>query len=236
MTLGHAIAIAVLAILAGGCASAPTLFDHGKVSDALDDWSCEASQKKGECVAAYMYYLDAAKDKANRPARLLRGHVILVMFTRYAADRFPGMSDDLVNDATRVIGRVETARATLKRLADEADKVDNAYAVERVDGLIELVDVAVAATQPSRRHWFKLAVLSSAADRLSNAPDLIKASLRDALYERAYSEYLEQMRPAPGTNVAELEKKLVELDRELAKYCGALGTLAKLENKTCLPK
>jgi hypothetical protein len=233
-------AIAAVAFLSGCATNQLQSFDANGANDALNEWSCRGapSAANRECYEAYRHSVVTSEDQQYRAARLLRAHGLTVMFARYAAARFPGYSDDLPNDATRMIGRLEAARATLDALDGAAytnTMASRLYVVERVDGLLALVDVAVAATAPTRRHLFRLAFVSTPADRLAAGPDLLRNALRDKLYLDSYRDYLEALRADVGSDPAKLKAAVAELDKQLALYCGQLSALAKLEKKTCIP-
>lgn len=235
--------IATLAVLLlAACGTTPLKkFDVNGANDALNEWSCSGArtEKNEECHKAYGHDDDPIKDRGFRAARLLRAHGVLVMFARYAVARYPDYSDDLVNDATRMIGRLESARAILAQLTKVANQ-DTArgdlYPVDRVDGFISLVEVAEAATKPTRRFMFKLVTVSSVAERIDGGTDILKNALKDLLYLDAYRLALENLRKSVAKDTTNGLKNVIEkLDDQLKQYCGELGRMAKLQNKTCLP-
>lgn len=156
-----------------------------KVNDELDKWSC-AELDSG----SYKACRDSFENNAG--LRQVRAHVVVTMFARYGAARLPGYSEDLPNDAAKLLARIADAEGELlntRRIAGDlkahaktTDERAAFYPVDRVETLIAIVGVADAATTPTRKGLFNLIVIKSSADRLTSAPGIMRDALKDLLY------------------------------------------------------
>lgn len=224
----------LLLFLLAGCPSLPIQsFDAAGANQALDQWACTdlPPTQHAPCLAAYQG--DSLDKRQNR---LLRANLVLVMFARYAAARFDDYSDDITGDSSRLLGRLESAKQLLTTLQADArnnDPHSKFYEVERVDALIALLEVADAATRPTRRGLLGLAVLSSPLERLQRGTEVLKNGLKDGLYLDAYQKSLEALRASVRTR-QDFRLAVAELDRQLANSCATLASYAKLTGQHCV--
>jgi len=220
------------AVNVAGCATTDLGgFNVAGANRALDEWACDVARDRAECIKDYA-------DDAGK--RLLRGHLLVAVFARYGAARLEAYSDDVVRDATHLLGRLETAERELQRAyfvatAATAGKVEGAfYAVNRVDALLAIVDVVETATRPTRRGLFGFVALSSPAERIRDAPAILKRALRDKLYLDAYQHTLEALRVELHARPDRLAEAWLEVDEHLKASCEELTRHAKLEGRECL--
>ena len=220
------------ALMIPGCATTDLAgFNVAGANRELDEWACDVARDRAECMKDYA-------DDAGK--RLLRGHLLVAVFARYGAARLEAYSDDVVRDATHLLGRVESAERELQRAyfvatAATAGKVEGAfYAVNRVDALLAIVDVVETATRPTRRGLFGFVALSSPAERIRDAPAILKRALRDKLYLDAYRQTLEAVRVELHARPVRLAEAWLEIDESLKTSCGELARQARLDGHQCL--
>lgn len=209
------------------------------INDELDKWSCPGKGKDDPCLKSY----------DNAGLRQLRAHVVVSMFARYAAARLPDYSQDLANDAAKMLARIEEAEQALlvarqvdgdlaaPTAANNQRERKALYPVDRVEALIAVVGVADAATRPTRKGLFSLMSVASAADRVLAAPKLLGDALKDLLYVGAYRVSMEDMRKLltvdqpPG----DLGKAWGVVNEDLAAACDLLKGHARLSAHRCVP-
>jgi len=220
------------AVTIAGCATTDLAgFNVSGANRELDEWACAVARDRAECMKDYA-------DDAGK--RLLRGHLIVSIFARYGAARLEAYSDDVIRDATHLLGRLETAERELQRAyfvaaAASARKVEGVfYEVNRVDALLAIVDVVETATRPTRRGLFGFVALSSPAERIRDAPAILKRALRDKLYLDAYQHTLEALRVELHARPDRLAEAWLEVDEHLKASCEELTRHAKLEGRECL--
>ncbi|MFN7087376.1 MAG: hypothetical protein ACK4N4_12200 [Burkholderiales bacterium] len=224
--------LVIVDILAlAGCGSIPLeKFNVGEANNVLNGWACDG-----------LTHAQACKDDYNAHAgkRLLRGHLIVAVFTRYGAARFDSYSEDIVNDATKLLGRIETAENELAKAAAIAGKAATAegayYEVNRVDAFLSIIDVVEIATRPTRRGLLGFVVLSSPAERITQGVEILRNALRDKLYLDAYRQSLERTRVYVGSDPNRLVEAWKAIDSQLDESCKRLAEYAKLKAHHCIP-
>ena len=224
--------LAVTAMLAfAGCGSVPLeKFNVSEANSVLNDWACDGLAHARACKDDY---------DADAGKRLLRGHLIVTVFARYGVARFDSYSEDIVNDATKLLGRIEAAENELAKAAAVAGKAAAAegayYEVNRVDAFLSIIDVVEIATRPTRRGLLGFAVLSSPAERISQGVEILRNALRDKLYLDAYRLSLEKTRVYVGSDRRKLLEAWQAIDRQLDGSCKRLSEYAKLQSHHCIP-
>jgi len=213
-----------------------------KVNEELDKWSCAA-------LDPGLYEKCQQSFKNNAGLRQVRAHVVVTMFARYGAARLPEYSQDLPNDAAKLLARISDAEnellktrkiaGDLKAQEKTTDERAAFYPVDRVEALIAIVGVADAATSPTRKGLFNLVVIKSAADRLTSAPGIIRDALRDLLYFNAYRDSMNNLQgvydKAESKDTSTL-KAWAAVDEDLKKSCSLLATYAKVNSYKCIPQ
>ncbi|MBX9810200.1 MAG: hypothetical protein K2Y16_01110 [Burkholderiales bacterium] len=222
---------AAACLLLAGCGTAPlSRFDVTGANNILNDWSCEAADNRQACVDDY---------NANAGKRLLRGHLIVTVFARYGAARFDSYSEDIVNDSTKLLGRVETAENELAKAVAVAAKAGTApgifYEVNRVDSFLAIIDVMEIATRPTRRGLLGFVLLSSPAERVDAGLDILRNALKDKLYLDAYRKSLEKTRLYVGDDKQKLQEAWTTINTQLDESCKRLAEYAKLKAHHCIP-
>lgn len=222
---------ALLFALMAGCNTLPIDFDANSVDDVLNSWSCGRSSDEKACMQDYV---------DDTGLRLLRGHLVVAVAARYGAERLEEYSEDIVHDATKLLGRIESAQTELQRAfliatARSDKKIEGLfYPVNRVDALLAVVETVDMATRPTRRGLFGFAVLSSPTDRIRDAPDILKRALRNQLYSDAYWQSLENLRAELRARPAGLAGAWLAIDAQLEASCARLADYAKLKAHQCL--
>lgn len=209
------------------------------INDELDKWSCPGKGSEDPCLKSY----------ESAGLRQLRAHVVVSMFARYAAARLPDYSQDLANDAARMLARIEEAEQALlvarqvdgdlaaPTAANNQRERRALYPVDRVEALIAVVGVADAATRPTRKGLFGLMSVASAADRVLTAPRLLGDALKDLMYIGAYRNSMEGLRTllVDGNPPGDLGKAWGVVNEDLAAACDLLKGHARLSAHRCVP-
>jgi hypothetical protein len=239
----------LIAVLLDGCAQVPMAkLDVDGINRELDNYVCGASDDRcqkdsveqaehKQCVALFDNPKDP-RDPQKARARQLRAHLVVAVLARYGAARLVSYSDDPESDATRLLGRIEAAEIALakaRKLTDDAGAQRYFYEPARVDALIAIVDLAEAATRPTRVGLMRLAVLSTPGERLAAGPEILKNALKDKLYLNAYRDSLLELIQWVGSDAQKFNQAWKAVDQHLELACRNLAETAKTEQH-CIPK
>ena len=233
-------AFAVMALVLSGCAGMRDVVDNDlgrKLNDTLNQWSCG---KDLDCVQAF---------NEDAQLRQLRAHLLISMFARYGAARLPQYSEDLPNDAAKLLARIEhaedllrTARRTDGDLKGEATKPDvrakaALYPIVRAEAILAVVSVADTATRPTRKNLFGFMTVKSMTDRIIEAPALLSDALRNLLYLEAYDEVMKNLRRlAKDSSPVAAGPRWGALDTDLKASCDVLKVHANVTAHRCIPE
>lgn len=227
-----------------GCAQLPMgKLDVAGINRKLDDYVCGApddpartgagtDDDRAECVAMF-YDRDHPNDVGKARMRQLRAHLVVAVLARYGAARLASYSDDPASDASRILSRVEAAEIALGKLRElTADSGARRYFYEpaRVDALIAIVDLAEAASRPTRLGLAHLAVLSTPGERLAAAPEILKNALKDRLYLDAYRQSLVNLARWVRAHPEKFEQAWWAIDDQLEPVCENLAAIAKTQS------
>lgn len=221
------------ALFVSGCAVTPLKkLNVDGLNQVLDDYTCVDSNG-AEIPGCRQKY----QGNAGAPMRLLRGHLVITVFARYGAARFDSYSDDLANDATRLMGRIEAAEATLYkawRVAKDTGLKGALYEVNRVDAFLALLQVVNSATAPTRRGLLGLVAVTTPLELIDGGVDFLRNALRDKLYLDAYRQALAEIVNRVGNDRSRIPEAWAAIDEHLDQACATLAQFAGIPPR-CMP-
>lgn len=222
-----------MAVLVSGCAVSPLKkLNIDGINKVLDDYTCQ-EENGAEITGCLKKY--AGKDGAA--FRLLRGHLVVTVFARYGAARFDSYSEDLANDATRLMGRIEAAETELYKawkVARDSGVKGALYEVNRVDAFLALLQVVNSATAPTRRGLLGLVAVTTPIELIDGGAEFLRNALRDKLYLAAYRLAFAETINRIGDDRSKIPEAWAAIDEHLDQACAKLGQYAGIAPR-CKP-
>ena len=236
---------ATLALSAcSGMGTLPAEDQQDPINAVLDKIVCQ-NRADPQCSSYFRDVPDdAAKTLRAEYFRLLRGHVVVAGLARLGAERIKA-SPDPQAEAFRILQGIQGAEADLKQslgvAASKSRFVQAYYPVARTDALLSVVQLANAATHPSRRRMLDV-LFGGKVAALQEGPAILENAIKDLAYLQGYRfSLLREIGslggsafPVDGSGAADFQAAWAQYDGEIRRHCATLAEVSGVGNFDCL--